>query len=386
MNFALASMDALIYPFFWTWKVSPILSHSLGGTLGPAVSFSWSPLTTVVSAFTSVPKESARAPVLTVSLPCHTIGPENDSYVYFSPSLCHLDPSSIVTGSSDPCGRMGYWDPAHVTAFHASPCKYQGYLFSIGTSPLNRHHLVQTWRVLRSFHSLVMVSIFYFSCPSLRNRGAPHIYTSLRISFSLICDGLNTFLPFNHYIGSSCDHPLTSLMSWKQTGVLTFFSPYQIGPTASGTVEAPLWSYKLGLDNGWMSKDPRDSVGRCKDLGVPNDGFNGQYQGYATGSGGEILPSSVIASWPFPPASISNAPVPASQLPMYTSTGTIVTLPPPTNTGKISGMDGWFDSQDTALAPTPIQGCAYPDAYSTSGVIPASGCSTAGGSSPTPAS
>lgn len=132
-----------------------------------------------------------------------------------------------------------------------------------------------------------------------------------------------------------------------------------------------------------MSKDPRDSVGRCKDLGVPNDGFNGQYLGYATGSGGDLIPSSVIASWPFPPVSISNAPVPVSQLPMYTPTGTIVTLPPPSNTGKANGLDGWADDQDTAPAPTPIEGCAYPDPYSTSGVIPPSGCSTAGGTPPT---
>ena len=131
-----------------------------------------------------------------------------------------------------------------------------------------------------------------------------------------------------------------------------------------------------------MSKDPRDSVGRCKDLGVSNS-FNGQYQGYATGSGGDLIPSSVISSWPYPPPTISNVLVPVNQLPMYTLTGTVTTLPPPTNTGKASGLDGWANNQDTGPAPTPINGCAYPDAYSTSGVVPASGCSTAGGSSPT---
>lgn len=130
-----------------------------------------------------------------------------------------------------------------------------------------------------------------------------------------------------------------------------------------------------------MSKDPRDSVGRCKGLGFPND-FSGQYQGYATGSGGDLIPSSVIASWPWPPVSISNAPVLAGQLPMYTPTGSIVTLPPPVNTGKVNGIDGWANSKDTAPAPTPIEGCAYPDAYSTSGVVPASGCATAGGTPP----
>jgi glucan 1,3-beta-glucosidase len=111
--------------------------------------------------------------------------------------------------------------------------------------------------------------------------------------------------------------------------------------------------------------------------------FNGQYLGYATGSGGALIPSNTVALNPFPPASISNAAYPASQLPMYTPTGTIVTLPPPSDTGKSPSLDGWADNQDTASAPTPIQGCAYPNAYSTTGVVPLTGCSTAGGSTPT---
>ena len=38
MNFALASMDALMYPFFWTWKVSRVLGHYPGGALEAIVS------------------------------------------------------------------------------------------------------------------------------------------------------------------------------------------------------------------------------------------------------------------------------------------------------------------------------------------------------------
>ena len=38
----------------------------------------------------------------------------------------------------------------------------------------------------------------------------------------------------------------------------------QIGnDSVTGTVQAPLWSYKLGLENGWMPKDPREAVGKC---------------------------------------------------------------------------------------------------------------------------
>lgn len=131
-----------------------------------------------------------------------------------------------------------------------------------------------------------------------------------------------------------------------------------------------------------MPTDPRDSVGKCKSLGVDNSGFNGQYLSYATGTGGDLIASSVIASSPWPPVSISNAGVPAYELPMYTPTGTVVTLPPPTSTGKEPSLDGWADNQDTSPAPTPIQGCNYPNAYLTTGVVPATGCSTAGGGVP----
>ncbi|KAG8896576.1 hypothetical protein FRB99_008828 [Tulasnella sp. 403] len=43
-----------------------------------------------------------------------------------------------------------------------------------------------------------------------------------------------------------------------------FFWTWKIGPSSvSGQVEAPLWSYSLGLQNGWVPKDPRLSTGVC---------------------------------------------------------------------------------------------------------------------------
>ena len=65
-NFALASMDALVYPFFWTWKVSRILIRHLGGALWPIVSIPSFRLTTGVSTSTFAPKQLARAPVLPI--------------------------------------------------------------------------------------------------------------------------------------------------------------------------------------------------------------------------------------------------------------------------------------------------------------------------------
>ena len=149
----------------------------------------------------------------------------------------------------------------------------------------------------------------------------------------------------------------------------------------NGSIQAPLWSYKLGLDNGWMPKDPRSAVGKCAALGVtvPTP-YNGTYLPWQTGgSGAGDVPSSVSASWPWPPATISGAGAVPSLMPQYTPTGVISTLPPPTFTSTDVKINGWFDSGDTAPAPTPIPGCAYPDAWGAASVValPITGCTPA---------
>jgi hypothetical protein len=58
-NYALASMDALIYPFFWTWKVSCVLRYRLREVHQGPLSAILIWLTTGVSALTLAP-----APVL----------------------------------------------------------------------------------------------------------------------------------------------------------------------------------------------------------------------------------------------------------------------------------------------------------------------------------
>ena len=95
MNFALASMDALIYPFFWTWKVSHILRCHLGGALGSIVSLSLFRLAIGISAFTFPPKQLARAPVLTIFFLPHATCPGINSRLYFSSFLCYLDPAIL---------------------------------------------------------------------------------------------------------------------------------------------------------------------------------------------------------------------------------------------------------------------------------------------------
>ena len=77
--------------------------------------------------------------------------------------------------------------------------------------------------------------------------------------------------------------------------------------------------------------------------------------------------------YPFPPITLEAPSVAASLLPSYTSTGAISTLPAPTYTNSkgstISAGDGWFNTQDTLHAPTPIAGCAYPNAWDAISVI-----------------
>src|ERR1700691_37082 len=109
----------------------------------------------------------------------------------------------------------------------------------------------------------------------------------------------------------------------------------QIGNSTAGRVESPLWSYQLGLQNGWIPTDPRKAVGQCAALGGDSP-FNGTYSAWQTGGSGAgtISPSFISEFQQWPPTTISNVDDPASLLPSYTSTGSVVTLPPPTLTAS----------------------------------------------------
>ncbi|KAL0946390.1 hypothetical protein HGRIS_012619 [Hohenbuehelia grisea] len=161
-----------------------------------------------------------------------------------------------------------------------------------------------------------------------------------------------------------------------------FFWTWKIGPSnVSGKVESPLWSYKLGLENGWMPKDPRTSVGKCARLGVNVRPFNGQYQPWATGGAGagQFSPSVSAAIGTWPPAQISgdSGMLNVNQLPMYATTGTVVSLPGPTGTETVASTGG----------PIEVSGCDYPDAWNANSVpLPAGACTgtLAPRSAPTP--
>jgi hypothetical protein len=148
---------------------------------------------------------------------------------------------------------------------------------------------------------------------------------------------------------------------------------------------------QLGLQNGWIPPDPRKSVGQCAALLSKEQPFDGTYSAWQTGgSGAGTISASFVSQFDqWPPATISNADGPASLLPEYTPTGSIITLPPPTLTASatqsISVGDGWFDTADTASGVTAIQGCSYPNAWSAVGASVPTSCGDSNNADAAPA-
>ncbi|KAI0343529.1 glycoside hydrolase [Trametopsis cervina] len=191
---------------------------------------------------------------------------------------------------------------------------------------------------------------------------------------------------FSNFILASMD----ALGDW-------FFWTWKIGnDSVTNTVQAPLWSYQLGLENGFIPTDPRQAHGMCGKFGALGSQFSGTFPVTATGGGaaGTILPSVVSQYGLFPPTSIAG--VPAGQvtlIPSYTTGRAPVTLPPPSYTGvskDVTLPNGWFDNQDGAQAVTIVSGCVYPDAwFAASSAVPVNACgataSAAGAIVPPPA-
>jgi glucan 1,3-beta-glucosidase len=164
-----------------------------------------------------------------------------------------------------------------------------------------------------------------------------------------------------------------------------FFWTWKIGNSSvTGRVEAPFWSYQLGLQNGWMPKDPTVAVGACAAKGASADAFKGPLASWQTGGvGAGQVPASAVASLQWPPQSISGAGA-VSLLPSYTPTGPVPTLPAPTFTplpsasitASIDAGNGWFDPQDVLGGFVEISGCSYPDPWGGSNIpMPTAPCS-----------
>ncbi|KAG8995610.1 hypothetical protein FRB93_001114 [Tulasnella sp. JGI-2019a] len=151
-----------------------------------------------------------------------------------------------------------------------------------------------------------------------------------------------------------------------------FFWTWKIGNSSVlGTVGAPLWSYSLGLENGWMPTDPRAAVGVCGG-GSPVTPLKPAMTG---GAGAGSFSNSVRAANPWPPTTLAPGGQSGDALPTYTQTGTpIPTLAMPSSSASVTD-DGWFNPADTTPMYTPVAGCTYPDAWDAQDASAPSACS-----------
>lgn len=73
---------------------------------------------------------------------------------------------------------------------------------------------------------------------------------------------------------------------------LSFTSSSKIGnSTTTGKPSAPMWNYKLGLQQGWMPDNPNEeAVGACSSIGsqvgadVPTSSWGSTFQDWMTGA------------------------------------------------------------------------------------------------------
>jgi len=189
---------------------------------------------------------------------------------------------------------------------------------------------------------------------------------------------------WENYTPAQKDNLMSFAMSSMDALQQWFFWTWKVGPSAvDNRPRTPLWSYKLGLDNGWIPKNPRDSIGHCASLGIPQDApFDGTYEAYQTGgpgASGSINPDD-LSQYPWPPKSIGLV-SDAALLPTYTATGTVPTLstqsfPAPTaGAMTVDGGDGWFNDADTAMGIVTVAGCSYPNAWDATAVpVPTALC------------
>ncbi|KAF7306449.1 Glycoside hydrolase family 5 protein [Mycena indigotica] len=156
-----------------------------------------------------------------------------------------------------------------------------------------------------------------------------------------------------------------------------FFWTWKIGAAQNGVVSSPLWSYKAGLEGGWMPADPRVAVGKCIQVGATPQSWAGTFSSWQTGGAGA---GNIQSRMQWPPATLSNQK--GNILLTYTPTAAITSLmyvmPTVTPTGSASASvasmpsasmgSGWANLADTTLAAAPIAGCTYPNAWNAIGL------------------
>lgn len=160
-----------------------------------------------------------------------------------------------------------------------------------------------------------------------------------------------------------------------------FFWTWKIGNSSVlGTSSSPMWHYQLGLQQGWVPKDPRQAIGQCGSVLTTSQPFNGNFPSTATGGAGAgTVDPAQSSSYPFPPPTLSPSfsATQMSLLPTYTATGTLKTLAVPTFTAapKATVGTGWNNPSDNTPAFVPVAGCQYPDAWNAvNATLPSTPC------------
>lgn len=132
-----------------------------------------------------------------------------------------------------------------------------------------------------------------------------------------------------------------------------FFHTWKIGASSvTGKIESPMWSYQLGLQEGWIPKDPSRATGICGNTS-PAQPLTPEMVG-AAGPGS--ISASARAQYPWPPKPLRPYNFDSNNIFVYTATGAIPTLPVPTPT--TGAADGWYNNADARPMYTPISGCS----------------------------
>ncbi|KAJ6630753.1 glycoside hydrolase family 5 protein [Mycena sp. CBHHK59/15] len=154
----------------------------------------------------------------------------------------------------------------------------------------------------------------------------------------------------------------TLIASLKQVTLATmdalqnfFFWTWKIGnSTVLNTSSSPMWHYQLGLEKGWIPKDPREAIGHCASVLGSSQIFDGTLPASATGLSPGTIDATQTSSHMFPPTTLAPSFIgtQVSLLPTYTATGKVATLFAPTFTSAPTAAvgHGWNNTADTALA------------------------------------
>lgn len=162
-----------------------------------------------------------------------------------------------------------------------------------------------------------------------------------------------------------------------------FFWTWKIGNSIkTGLPVNPMWSMKLGLQQGYFPKDPRGYYGTCNRvvntpgynvLPMPTDlAFTAFPSPWMTGGAGAgtIAATQLAQYGQWPPVTVNGVPT-ATNLPRYTATGKPITLSastpsayPSAASTTISPGNGWANKNDTAGYYAPASACSYTLPYS----------------------